>query len=152
MRISENSSIILDPPVDINGAAVTTPWVNMEEGKDLSVVINTGVVGADFAVTLNQDILGDAAASKALAFTHYYVVDTTSGGDVPVKVEASSLTITTASDANKCFIIPVDASQLDVNNEFAFVRAALADPGAATIVGTNLILTKKRDVTASAST
>lgn len=153
MRLSENSSLILDPPVDINGGAVTTPWVNMGEGKDLAVMISTGAIAASAsaAVTLNQDKDGDGGDSKALAFTHYYTVTTASGGDIPTKTVASTLTIG-ATDDNKIFIIPIDASQLDQANDFAFVRAAIANPGQSCILSTHLILTNKRDTVNSAST
>ena len=152
MRLSENSSIILDPPVDVNGAVVTTPYVNMGEGKDLAIKITTGAIAASATalVSLVQDILGDAAANKALAYAGYYEVDTASGGDVP-SYTAGALTIG-ATDDNKVFIIEVDASQLDADNVFQFVRASIADPGQSCILGVELILTNKRDVTASAST
>ena len=152
MRLSENCSLILDPPVDINGGAIESPFVDMAEGKDLAVKITTGAIaaGGEAAVTLVQDILGDGAGDKALAYTKHYAVTTASEGDVPAEV-AGALTIGDTDD-NKAFIIEVDASQLDQSLDYRFVKAAVADPGESCILGVELILTKKRDVTASAST
>lgn len=152
MRIPENASILLDPPVDVDGGATTTPWVDMGAGKDLAIMITTGAIDAtaSCAVTLNQDKNGDGSNSKALAFDHYYTVDTTTGNDVPTKTDASTLTIG-GSDDNKCFIIPVDAADVDVENAFRYVRAALADPSGSMIVGTNLVLTEKRSTDQTAS-
>jgi len=152
MRLTENASLILDPPVDINGGAIETPFVDMAEGRDLLVKITTGAIAASAsaAVTLVQDILGGGAGDQALAYVGYYTVTTASGGDVPVYT-AGALTIG-ATDDNKIFMIEVDASQLDVADLYRFVKCGIADPGQSAIVGVELILTSKRDVTASAST
>jgi len=151
MRISENSSIILDPPVDINGGAITTPYTNMAEGKDLTVMIVTGAIAANAsaAVTLNQASDAAGTGSKTLSYAGYYTVTTVAGADVPTYT-AGALSIRDADD-NKVFLIEVDASQLDVQNDFDHVEAAVADPGQSTILGVVSVLTNKRDVTASAS-
>jgi len=152
MRLSENASFILDPPVDINGGAIETPFVDMAQGKDLLVKITTGAIAASASavVSLVQDILGAGAGDQALAYAGYYTVTTLADGDVPV-FTAGALTIG-ATDDNKIFLIEVDASQLDVDDLYRFVKCGVADPGESTILGVELILTNKRDVTASAST
>lgn len=148
MRIAENCSVLIDPPVDINGGAVTTPYVNMEQGKDLSIVISTGAIAASAsaAVTLSQATDNAGTSAKALTYTDHYAA--TSSVDVPA-AQGSTLTIGDTDD-NKVFIIEVDASQLDVSNGFTHVACAIADPGQSTILGTNLVLTFKRAVDASA--
>ena len=148
MRISENASILIDPPVDINGGAVTSPYVNMEVGKDLSIVITTGAIAASAsaAVTLSQATDNAGTSAKALTYTDHY--EATSTVDVPAS-QGSTLTIGDTDD-NKVFVIEVDASQLDVANGFTHVAVAIADPGQSTIVGSNLILTTKRSTQDSA--
>lgn len=151
MRISENSSMVLTAPADINGGAITTPYINMAEGKDLLFEISTGAIAASgsAAVTLNQASDAAGTGSKALTYAGYYTVTTVAGADVPVYT-AGALTIGDTDD-NKRFLIEIDASQLDVQNDFDHVEGAVADPGESCILGASLILTNKRDVTASAS-
>jgi len=148
MRISENCSVLIDPPVDVDGGAITTPYVNMQEGKDLTIMITTGAIAASAsaAVTLSQATANDGTSAKALTYTAYATATTTV--DVPA-VTSSTLTIG-ATDDNKVFFIEVDASQLDADNDFDHIACAVADPGESTILGVNLVLTEKRAVDASA--
>lgn len=152
MRLSQNASFITDPPVDINGGAIETPFVDMAQGKDLAFLIQTGAIAASASavVSLVQDILGAGASDQALSYAGYYTVTNLGDGDVPV-FTAGALTIG-ATDDNKIFIIEVDASQLDQADLYRFVKLGIADPGESTVLGVMAILTKKRDTTASAST
>jgi len=148
MRITENCSWIMDPPVDINGGAVTSLYVNMAEGKDLTIAISLGAIAASAsgAVTLVQATDNSGTGVKALAYTSYYTATATV--DVPAET-VGALTIG-ATDDNKVFFIEVDASQLDADNDFDHVALAIADPGESTICGASLILTTKRSVAATA--
>ena len=152
MRISENCSIIQVPAVDINGAGIASNYINMEEGKDLTILINAGVMGAASAVTLLQATDNAGTSAKALSYTGSYATTysatVASQVDVPAYT-AGALTIAATGD-NKCYLIELDASELDVSNGFSHVKLVAADPEVASVVGAELILTKKRSVDASA--
>lgn len=152
MRISENCSIISAPPIDINGAGISSNYINMAKGKDLSVIISAGVMGAAAAVTLLQAT--DSAGTSAKALTYLGSYSTTSNATVASQVDvpvyaAGALTIAADGD-DKVYIIEVDADSLDINNDFTYVSVAVADPAVASVVGANLVLTEKRSTEDSA--
>jgi hypothetical protein len=152
MRISENCSIIQVPSVDINGSGIASNYINMEEGKDLTIMINAGVMGAASAVTLQQATDNAGTGAKALTYTGSYstTYSATVASQVDVPVFASGALTIAATGDNKCYLIELDASELDVSNGFSHVKLVAADPAVASVVGATLVLTKKRSVDASA--
>jgi hypothetical protein len=124
----------------------------MEAGKDLTVMINAGVMGAAAAVTLQQATDNAGTSAKALTYQGSYstTYNATAANQVDVPVFASgALTIAAAGD-NKMYLIEVDASQLDRANGFSHVKLVVADPAVASVVGAALVLTKKRSTQESA--
>jgi hypothetical protein len=152
MRISENCSIIQVPSVDISGAGIDSNYINMEEGKDLTIIINAGVMGAASAVTLSQakDNGGTDAKSLTYAGSYSTTYNATAASQVDVPVYASGALTIAATGDNKVYLIEVDAADLDVNNGFTHVKLVAADPAVASVVGATLVLTKKRSTQASA--
>lgn len=147
LRIAENTAIGYVAPVDINGAGATSDIVNLENYSHATVIVQLGAVGAACAVTLRQAKDVSGTDEKALAFSEYYTVSNTV--DVPAKTSATSLTIA-ATDDNKKFIFEIEASQLDAANDFSCISCDIADPGAATIAGIDIICTGPRYAGATA--
>jgi len=152
MRIAENSSIISAPPVDINSAGISSNYINMAKGKDLTIVISAGVMGAAAVVSLAQATDSAGTSTKALtylgSYRTTYSATVANQIDVPVYT-AGALTIGATGD-NSVYVIEVDADSLDINNDFTYVSVAVADPGVASVVGANLVLTCKRSTEDSA--
>lgn len=152
MRIAENCSIISAPPVDINGSGISSNYINMAKGKDLSIIISAGVMGAAAAVTLQQATDNAGTSAKALtyigSYRTQYSATVASQVDVPAYT-AGALTIAATGD-NSVYIIEVDANSLDINNDFTHVKVVVADPEVASVVGVNMVLTEKRSTEDSA--
>jgi hypothetical protein len=108
MRIAENSSIISAPPVDINGAGISSNYINMAKGKDLSIVISAGVMGAAAAVTLKQATDNAGTSAKSLtylgSYRTQYNATAASQVDVPVYT-AGALTIAADGDNSKLLLL-----------------------------------------------
>lgn len=120
------------PPVDTTGAGQDGVWVSMKNYSKLAVVLQTGAwAGGTSAVTLEQATDASGTGAKALAFTQYlkaYDTDDTPD-DAGAIVSVASNTYTIGDNAN-VQVIEVKAGDLDVNNDFAFVRVRTATPGA----------------------
>ena len=147
MRLSENCSIIQVPAIDIDVASgVSSNFINMAKGDDLTIIINAGVMGATAAVTLRQATDSAGTGVKALSYAGSYATTwsatVASQVDVPVYT-AGALTISATGD-NKCYIIEINASEVDTDNNFNYVNLEIADPGVASVASAMLILTKKR--------
>jgi hypothetical protein len=114
-------------PQNITGAAKATAWIGLKQGRKLRFVILGGAwAGGTPAVTLTQASDAAGTGDKALAFTRHFTVS----GDTVTEVAVTSNTFNLADAANQMVIIEVDASDLDVNNNFSYVKLNIASPGA----------------------
>lgn len=119
-------------PVDTTGAGQDGVWVSMKNYSKLAIVLQTGAwAGGTAAVTLEQATAAADTDAKALAFTSYlkaYDTDDTPD-DAGAIVSVASNTFNVGDNAN-VLVIEVKAGDLDINNNFAFVRVRTATPGA----------------------
>lgn len=113
-------------PIDITGAAKTTAWIGLKRGNRVQFKLMAGAwAGGTAAVTLEQATDASGSGGKALAFTRRFSVS----GDTVTETTVTSNTFN-LSAANQTDIIEIVASDLDVNNGFAYVRLLTASPGA----------------------
>ena len=102
-------------------------------------IITTISSGTDTgAVTLLQTTDNGTAGSKALGFSKHYV-NATIPGDTLTEVDTTSDTfLAGGAAASQHYVIEVKAEDLDVTNDFAFVRCNIANitNGLATIIYT----------------
>jgi hypothetical protein len=117
------------PTQDINGATLGEDYVSLKAYEHVGVVINSGNVAGNITVTLKQATAVAGTAEKALAFDSYWK------DGVKTAVTSDTFDILAASDDNTVIVIPIDASELDVDNGFDCLRVDLTDPSAAALVG-----------------
>ena len=115
-------------PQDINGATLNEDVVSLKGYEHIDVVISVGNVAGDITVTLKQSSDVAGTGEKALAFDAMWKDQT------KTTVTSDTFDIAAASDDNSIFVIPIDASELDVDNGFDCIRVDLTDPAAAALV------------------
>lgn len=121
----------LDPveafgPLDITGAGADGDWVKFT-GQRMIVALHCGAwAGGTSAVTLQQATSAAGAGAKTLGFTKRFL-RAQGGLLVETAVAANTFNLDTANDL---VLIEIDADQLDVNGDFAYVRVRAASPGA----------------------
>ncbi len=117
-------------PLNITGSAQTSSWIALTFWRRVCFLIMGGAwAGGTPAVTLNQAQDNAGTGSKALAFTRYFLFDTTTL-DKPVETAVTSNTYNLAAQANQTNAIEVHAQDLDIANGFNHVQLAVASPGA----------------------
>lgn len=134
-RISEQVAILatLDP-VSQGVGTISTGWVSMGKFARLVALIQTGVLGAAATVDAKLQQATDAAGTGVKDIT------------------AKAITqIVKATGDNKQAEIDLRDDELDVNNNFAFVRLTLTVGGAASLVGAAVIGAVPRNGLASDS-
>ena len=115
----------------------TPDYVSMKGYQKLTVIIicdnATTVTGS--AITLKQATAVAATGEKALGFTNVYANIDTAASDTLVATAVTSDTFTTddTNAKNLLYVIEVDATDLDMDNNFDCVRAGTADATASTI-------------------
>lgn len=106
--------------------ASTEDYVTLKVGESLAILISVdngnSVTGA--AVTLKQATAVAGTSEKALAFTTYYANTDISANDTLTETTATSNTFTTdtTNAKNLLYVIMIDASDLDTENDFDCVR------------------------------
>lgn len=113
---------------DINGVTLNEDRVSLKAYEHSTVNINVGNVAGDIVVTLKQSTDVGGAGEKALGFDFMWK------DGVKTAVTSDTFTITEASDDNSYYEIPIDASELDIANDFVVLRIDLVDPSAAALV------------------
>lgn len=143
-RLVEQTKIIAArAPIDCTGAAMTDKYVSLKDYNHLTIIIKTGTwAGGNSAVTLKQATAVAGTGTKALAFSYMWTDSTTAGTLVKTAVTSNTFNVGTAA---RVYVIEVDASSLDVANDFDCVSLALASPGAnADLVDATYILSEPR--------
>jgi hypothetical protein len=129
--------------VDINSSGADGIYVNMKLYRQITILLNFGVIGAATAVTLKQATDVSGTDEKELAFTDMFAKEGTTT-DLHTETVVTGNTFNTGTTNNSMYKIEVSANQLDINNDFGCVRVALSDPGASTIVGCEYVLSQPR--------
>jgi hypothetical protein len=128
LSVAEEKFISAADPKNYTGAAMTDKYVSLKNYQRLTIIIQTGAwAGGTAAVTLSQATAVAGTGAKALSFTKQFNDVATSGTLVETAVVSDTFTIGTAS---KIWVIEVDASSLDVANNFDCVTLGIATPGA----------------------
>lgn len=140
-------------PVSEPGRATTgansSDWVGLAHGTGVvfRVIMEEGRAAAadDNTLTFQQATDASGAGGKALVPRRAYVRASgtslaAAAAATPTVIEASNGAIDIHIDGDMTSIVEVeiDASELDVNNNFAFVRARLAGVGSSTTQATML--------------
>lgn len=135
-RLIDNAKIVVGLAPVVPSSA-TPDYVKLDNADHLTVVISvknaTSVTGS--AITLKQATSAAAAGEKALAFTKMWADTDVGAGDTLTETTVTSNTFTTDSTNSKdlLYIIEVDASSLDVDNGFNWIRAGTGNATAATV-------------------
>lgn len=133
-------------PVDMSAGVNAGDWVGMEDHRSLDVVLVTavGTAGQDPVLTLLQAQDAAGTGSKALALSTYYKKQgATALSGVGAFTKATATTPGTFGGADEAssaenqtlWVIPVQATDLDLANGFTHVSASVADVGAAAQLG-----------------
>lgn len=132
---SENIAVLAtQDPASVAASTVTSGWVDASRFLEIMALIQTGVLGA--SATL------DAKLQQA----------TDSGGSGAKDVTGKAITqIVKASGDNKQAIINLRPEQLDVANNFRYVRLSVTVGTAASIFGSSLLGLHPRNGLASDS-
>jgi len=116
-------------PIDTTGAVVTGTAVNMANYGKLMIVISQGAwAGGTPAVTLTQATVEAFTDEKSLAMDYYWTK--LAGASITTKTAITSDTFNLPATANTVTVLQIDASDLDSDNEFNWVRVNIASPGA----------------------
>ncbi len=145
------------PAVDMTTGANTGDWLSLENYKGCIILLHAGLgtAGDDPVMTLQQatDAAGTGAKTLALPAGSNRVWDKqaatshASTGTFSVVAATDAKITTTAGDytgnatsAEQDLIVLIDihAEDLDVDNDFTFIQASVADVGAASQPGTCL--------------
>lgn len=142
MRFSERNKMPTGfVPKDVDAASgVTGDYVSLKEYDHITITVVAGTVGATCNITVNEAT--DVAGTDAQALTVNYGKngDVTSGDTLTVQTAAAS--IATGTDNNQKWVIEIDAVEL--SDGFDCVNVNVSDPGTATIMGAEYILSKPR--------
>lgn len=129
-------------PVNLATAANPGDWFSMKNFGHVDIVVfkGAGTAGEDPILTLQQATAVAGTSAKALDFyTIYEKVGAQTGLDVFTKVQDSSIPRSAAAEntylnlvsaeAEGIFVIPIDASRLDVAGGFDCIQLSIADVG-----------------------
>lgn len=141
----EHNNLKVDAPVDLNTAAFAGSRVSLAGGERLAIIVNMGdSTAAVVDFTLKQHTAASAGSSKVLAVANKYfhkVGAATVFTQVEPTSEASNYVLSSLlSDEPGVVVFEVLASQLDVNNGYAYVSIEAADSTAAKLAGFTYVL------------
>lgn len=130
-------------PVDLSAGANTGDWVSLRDWERVLVVFFSavGTAGQDPTLTIQQAQDNAGTGAKALTFdTIYRKQAATSLAAVgtwtkTTQTAANTYTEGTSAEQDLIWVVEIQASDLDVDNGFDFVRATVADVGAAAQLG-----------------
>jgi len=139
-------------PVDLKTGANDGDWVSLENYRRCSFVLFKGAGSVTEAPTITIEQAKTAAGSnaKTIAFTTIYKkqsqdLATTGQFTKVTQTAAGTFTETSLGTDLAIVVIGVNAEDLDVENDFKFVRGRVADPGTTAQIGAGLyILTSPR--------
>ena len=141
-NITQDRQVVnLLPHKDINVAAFSTAYVNMENYGHVDFIISIGANGAGTkAVTLAQAINTSGGSTAAItAYDHYYSI----AAGVATKTTLASGTFNiVASTDNLTYVIPCDATKM--TDGMSHLGLGIAKTSAACIAGCIAILSEPR--------
>lgn len=159
--VEEAKVVIVQPPKDMTGAAITTEYISMKNAQKCTFVVHTGVmtstsnqavtlVVADNASGTHNKAITSAGGAATLTLDKYW--KRASGGDTLTKVAVSSSTFNLTKSSDNCtFIIEVDAAKMgtfvasSVTYNADYLALSIATPGAhACLMSVEAILTGLR--------
>lgn len=144
MKMIHNCKILSsNVPVDINNLAVTGDYVSMKGYNHLTIILHFGVVGTGTALTLKQAKDVAATGEKALAFKKVYINEGLTT-DTLTETAVTSDSYTVASTNSNLYVVEIDSSELDVDNDFDCVRFDLAAGAGTTLLSALCILSVPR--------
>lgn len=135
-RLIDNAKIVTGLAAVVPSSS-TPDYVKLSLADHLTVVISvknaTTVTGS--AITLKQATSAAGGSEKALSFTKMWADIDAGAGDAFTETTVTSDTFTTNSTNSKdlLYVIEVDASTLDMDNDFTWVRAGTGNATAATV-------------------
>ncbi len=133
MYLSEECHIAqLLAPVDIDGSTgFESDIFSMKNYAHASIIVGIGSNGGGSTViTVEQSKSSAGASAEAIPFL-YGSEETSAGDTLSVLATATSSGFAThASNSNIFYLIEVDAEDLDVDNDFAWLQVKGSDPGA----------------------
>lgn len=139
MRQTEISQLVIGAvPADMASAALTGDWVSMKGYGKIRVCFakGAGTTGDDPTLTIQQATAVAGTSAKALNFTTLYTktgTQTSTGTFTKVtQTAANTYTDTTAAEKQALWVVEFNAEDLDVDNGFDCVQAAVADTGTTT--------------------
>lgn len=151
--LAEEANIfVMVPPIDMgSGANAGITRVNMSKYRHAEVIIvkDAGQAAEPVVVTLWQTNVGTGGTPKKLAIPRgVYVKFATNIEDATAFAKEANdgstnthqYTSTTSIQKEAVITIPVNASDMDVNNGYVWLHANIADTGGAGAVGTCFIL------------
>lgn len=126
------------PPQDINGGFAEDA-VSLKNYSRCDVYIAAGNIASDVVVTLKQSTNVALADEKALPFAFVYKYPNVTQA-TKTAVVSDTFTITAANDDNTQWVIPIEASELDVSGGFDVLRLDLVDPGGVALISATYYL------------
>lgn len=143
MRLSEECKIInAGPPFDANGGGLDGVYINMENYKQFTAIVQLGVTAGTPVITVEKDADGSGSGS-AITF-HYRVCATAynaSGGDT-LAADTTSASLTVSATDNIYYVIEVDADE--IGPSYPFIRVRVSDTGASDLASIVYILSGPR--------
>ena len=105
--------------LSLAGTTDNSAWVSFKNAQRLLLIIQGDAASSGGDITLKQATDASGTGSKALDFTSIAKVVKGTGVETRETVVANSHTL--ALDANT-YVIEIDSADLDVQNDFGFVR------------------------------
>lgn len=131
MKTMVEETKIVTALAPITPSTSTPDYVKMTDGRRLliTIMVDNATTVTGSAITLKQATAAAGTGEKALAFSFVWANTDTGAADALTKTAVTSNTFTTATTDNKnlMYVIEVDASDLDMENGFEWVRLGTAD-------------------------
>ncbi len=133
-------------PVNLASGANNGDWVSLKNYQRMLIIFakGAGAAGQDPTITLLQGKTSAGGTPIALTFTDIYSkVGTQTGIGTWTKttqVAANTFVDTASAEAEALFAIEVLAEDLDIDNGYEFIQAAIADVGSTSQIGTILYI------------
>lgn len=109
----------------------TCPWVNLANYNHVAIVISVanGSTVTGSAIGLQQATDGAGTGAKAVAFTKALRSLDQAASDLLTEFAVSSNTFTTDTTNSKrlLYLIEIDATELDVNGEFDWLKVTIGN-------------------------
>lgn len=129
-------------PINMASGANAGDWISMKNYQRILIVLlkGAGAAGQDPTITVEQATTSAGAGNKALNFsTIYSQVGTLANlGQWTKTTQAAGNTYvdTVSGEAQAIICIEIMAEDLDLDNDYDFIQASVADVGSTSQIGT----------------